>query len=354
MNSSPPLSNTSRASTAAVAVLAGLLAAACAEDRQWVEERRFAMGTWVDTIYQPPDEPTRQRIESALDTLLHRYEVDYYAWADGELGRLNAALSRGDSFVASAELHDLLERSRELSLASGGLFDPGVGALVEAWGFNSADNTPGEPEAAFLEQWRTAQPSIVDLLIDDRVLSTTQRDLVIDLGGIAKGEVIDRILDRFAAAGIDDVLINAGGDVRVLGTRGERSWTIGIQSPRAQTLLGSIMLESAEAAFTSGDYERFYEADGARRHHLLNPKTGLPATHTQAVTVIARNGALADAAATAIFIAGPRRWREVAADLGIALVLRVDAEGDVEMTPAMRERVRMQAGGEPVTIPLNP
>ncbi|MGD8325090.1 MAG: FAD:protein FMN transferase, partial [Gammaproteobacteria bacterium] len=174
--------------------------------------------------------------------------------------------------------------------------------------------------------------------------------LLIDLGGIAKGEVVDRLLDLFAAAGIENVLVNAGGDVRVRGRRGERQWTIGIQSPRADGLLGSITLNDGEAAFTSGDYERYFDSDEGRSHHLLDPISGRPATHTQATTVIAGNGALADAAATALFVAGPARWRRIAAALGIELALRVDADGHVEMTPAMRERVRMQGTEEPATM----
>jgi thiamine biosynthesis lipoprotein len=308
------------------------------------------MGTWVDTVYSTPDARTLERVGAELDELLGRYEIDYYAWADGELGRLNAALSSGNDFTASRELVDLLARARELTRSSDGFFDPGVGTLVEAWGFNSAESEPREPDAAFLDAWSRGHPSITDLHIDGRRLSADTTGLLIDLGGIAKGEIIDRILEQFGAAGVNDVLVNAGGDVRVRGMRGERSWTIGIQSPRAAELLGSIALDDGEAAFTSGDYERFFETDDGRRHHLIDPVTGRPAEHTQAVTVIADNGALADAAATALFVAGPANWRRIAAALGIVYVLRVDASGSIEMTPAMRERVRMQGTEEPATI----
>ncbi len=309
------------------------------------------MGTWVDTVYPAPDQADGRLIGTRVDELLSRFEIDYYAWADGELGRLNAALAAGSDFSASPQLVDLLERARDLSRASDGFFDPGVGALVEAWGFHSADTEPREPAAAFLDAWSRAHPSIADLQVDGLRLSAASTDLLIDLGGIAKGEVVDRILEALAAVGVEDVLVNAGGDVRVLGMRGARNWTIGIQSPRAAELLGSVPLYDAEAAFTSGDYERFFETDDGRRHHLIDPRTGQPATHTQAVTVIASNGALADAAATALFVAGPEHWRRIAAALGVEYVLRVDASGGIEMTPAMRERVRMQATEEPATMP---
>lgn len=350
MSSLQPSSSASRTSFAIFAAFACAFVAACADTGEWAQQRRFAMGTWVDTIYFSPDEQTLDRIDTELDEFLRQYEVDYYAWADGELGRLNAALASGRQFVASTELGKLLERSRDLSVSSGGFFDPGVGALVEAWGFHSAESDPREPDQDFLNAWRRSHPSITDLRFDGLTLSTTTTQLLIDLGGIAKGEFVDRVLERFVAAGFSDVLVNAGGDVRAIGQRGERKWSVGIQAPRAPGLLGSIALEDGEAAFTSGDYERYYEADDGRRHHLIDPVTGLPATHTQAVTVIADNGALADAAATALFVAGPAHWRNVAAALGIVYVLRVDASGSIEMTPKMRERVRMQAAAETATM----
>jgi len=332
-----------------------VLLAGCSSDDGWLQHRRFAMGTWVDTIHPKLGPELSERIEHDIDAALQRYEIDYYAWADGELGRLNTAIAAGEAFEASDELTDLLHRAQILSLRSGGYFDPGVGAAVAAWGFHDAQSQPQEPSAEFLEGWAANRIGIADLTIEDNRVSSADERLTIDLGGIAKGEVVDRLLERFTAEGVDDVLVNAGGDVRVLGRHGTRSWSIGIQSPRhVADLIGSIELFDGEAAFTSGDYERFFETETGRRHHLLDPVSGLPATHTQAVTVIAPNGSLADAAATAIFVAGPLKWRETADSLGIRYVLRVDADGGIEMTPEMRERVRMQAGPEPATMHEQP
>jgi len=345
----------SKAQCALAGIVLAVLLAGCSSDDGWLQHRRFAMGTWVDTIHPKLDPEIGGRIEHDIDAALRRYEIDYYAWADGELGRLNAAIADGESFEASDELTDLLNRAQALSLRSGGYFDPGVGAAVEAWGFHDAQSQPHEPSAEFFESWTANRIGIADLRIEGNRVSSTDDRLTIDLGGIAKGEVVDRLLEHFAAEGVENVLINAGGDVRVLGRHDRRRWSIGIQSPRdAADLIGSIELFDGEAVFTSGDYERFFETDTGRRHHLLDPVSGLPATHTQAVTVIARNGSLADAAATAIFVAGPLHWREIADSLDIRYVLRVDSDGAIEMTPAMRERVRMQADPEPVTMREQP
>lgn len=353
MNSSPRSSSIWRNNAGVAALVAGLalgLCTSCSDSTDWVQQRRHAMGTWVDTIYPRLNAQAERRLQDELDGALQRYEIDYYAWADGELGRLNAALAERESFAVSVELADLLADARTISARSEGYFDPGVGELVEAWGFHRGGAVHKEPEPEFLQRWADDPAGIADLRIHGNRIDAS-RALIIDLGGIAKGEVVDRLLDLFVAAGVHNVLVDAGGDVRVLGTRGERSWTIGIQSPRdPQGLLGSIPLHDGEAAFTSGDYERFFESESGRRHHLLDPRSGVPAAHTQAVTVIAGNGALADAAATAIFVAGPENWRRVAASLGVACVLRVDASGTIEMTAPMRERISMQADDEPATM----
>jgi thiamine biosynthesis lipoprotein len=102
-----------------------------------------------------------------------------------------------------------------------------------------------------------------------------------------------------------------------------------------------VELRDGEAAFTSGDYERYFDSAGGRMHHILDPTTGYPATHTQAVTVLADEGTLADAAATAIFVAGPARWRDVARKMAVDAVLRVTSDGQIEVTPAMRDRLQI-------------
>ena len=317
-----------------------LISACVGVDEDYGTTRLFAMGTWVDiTLDSAPDAvQALQEIES----MLRGYELDYYAWADGELAAANAALAAGSQITVDANLADLLQRAQQLAAASSYSFDPGVGGLVELWGFHSDLAAPKEPpEPAAVAAWLAMQPSIANLVItEDRVSGGTPM-LKLDLGGIAKGNAVDKILMILQAHAIERALVNAGGDLRVLGDRRGRPWTIGIQSPRDAGIIGTLELKSGEAAFTSGDYERFYEHEDDRLHHILDPRTGYPADHTQAVTVVAGDGVLADAAATALFVAGPDRWQSVAAALGISLVLRVDASGRIEMTEQMRDRLQI-------------
>ncbi len=227
----------------------------------------------------------------------------------------------------------------------------GVGALVELWGFDDGSEPPAAPPAAAaIAATLAAAGSIRDLGIDGRRIEGRPARYLLDLGGIAKGAAIDRVAAGLAARGVTPALVNAGGDLRVIGERPGRDWRIGIQAPRAAGLIGTLRLEAGEAAFTSGDYERYFETDGVRLHHILDPRTGRPVTHTQAVTVIAADGTTADASATALFVAGPDRWQVMARRLGVAAVLRVDATGRLEMTTAMRDRFQPGAAAPSAII----
>lgn len=326
---------------------AALLLASCGRtDDGLATYRLLAMATWVD-ITLPRDVAEHDgELIRAIEAELRTFERDYYAWSEGELAALNRTLSESREFEASPEMAAVLREAQIVARATGGAFDPGVGSLVELWGFNSDEGdhstAAGRPSESEIADRLTAMGSIRNLAIDGRRVSPqaarTDTRFTLDLGGIAKGAAVDRVLARLRAHGVTHALVNAGGDLGVVGEPADRLWRIGIQAPRGEGMLGAIALMDGEAAFTSGDYERFYDVDGQRMHHILDPRTGLPVDHTQAITVVAGNGTLADAAATALFVAGPAEWQSMADGLGIEKVLRVDADGTIEMTPAMRDR----------------
>jgi len=332
---------------------AALLASCTAPGDEPFRARILAMATWVEIVV-PPGETDGPGLATAAERMLRDFERDYYAWGDGELARLNATLSRGETFEASPELAALLATAKRLSAASDGAFDPGIGPLVELWGFNDAEHAADEPPApAAVAAHLVGLARMADVEIAGRRVGTAKRTVTLDLGGIAKGEVVDRIVALMRARGIANAMVDAGGDLRVVGRPPGRHWRVGIRAPRAPEIIGVVELEDGEAAFTSGDYERYFEIDGTRAHHLLDPRTGYPAVHTQAVTVIADDGVTADAAATALFVAGPDAWPEVARRLGIRAVLRVDATGRIEMTAAMRERIQIGDGSASDIIVVN-
>jgi thiamine biosynthesis lipoprotein len=146
---------------------------------------------------------------------------------------------------------------------------------------------------------------------------------------------------------VKNALINIGGNVMALGDKGGQPWRVGIQHPRAAAPLATLELRDGEAIGTSGDYQRYFELDGRRYCHLLDPRSGRPAEGTQAVTVLilpqAGAGALSDAVSKPLFIAGSRDWRNLARRLDVAQALLIDGEGVMHVTAAFRQRLTMFA-----------
>lgn len=316
----------------------------CAPPPEQTDTTFLAMGTTVSiTVVGERTEASNQAI-NATRAELQRIGREWYPWAqDGELVRLNASLAAGSPFTASTELARLLVRSKKYSQLSDGTFDPAIGGLVRLWGFDSAENTARTlPTAKQIAAWTKSHPTMASIQIDGSVIRSDRRDVVIDLGAIGKGYAVDRAIELLKQRNIANAMVNAGGNLRCIGKQGTRAWRVAIRDPRAVRTLAWLELND-ESVSTSGDYERFAIANGVRIHHLLDSRSAQPATHTMAVTVVALDAALADAASTALFVAGPQRWREMARSLGIEQVLRVDASGAIEVTKAMHSRLVVTA-----------
>jgi len=318
-----------------------LALSACSPPSQPISTEFLAMGTTVSIVV--PDRSTENAQQSVAQARaeIERIGREWYAWAkDGELVRLNAALADGRAATVSKELAALLTQAGDFHRRSAGAFDPGIGGLVRLWGFDTASRDarplPGDRE---LLAWRNNHATLADVRIDGESVSSHRRDLTIDLGAIGKGYAIDRAIEILRERGVKNALVNAGGSVRCIGRNAARPWRIAIRHPRNDEPLAWLELNDGEAIATSGDYERFVVVDDRRAHHLLDPRTGEPATHTLAVTVVTRDATMADAASTALFIAGPSAWRQTAAALDVAFALRIDASGQVEVTRALRDRL---------------
>lgn len=295
------------------------------------------MGTVVEvTVAHQSEETARTAMGAAFD----------------EIERIDLLLSghRSQSLVSKInnegalrpvpvgpELYPLFVAARGYGRESDGAFDVTVGVVSRIWKFEPGGVVPDPAEAARA----LAKVGYDGLLLDDSAQSVgfARDGMAIDLGAIAKGWAVDRAIDRLKSLGIESAIIDAGGDLRLIGTRpGKRSWRIGIQHPREQgSLIASLDLADT-AVVTSGDYERFFVADGVRYHHILDPATGRPASGCRSVTVIAPTAMEADACATAAFVLGPQR--------GIAFLrarpgvrgMIVDAAGALHWTDAALER----------------
>lgn len=164
----------------------------------------------------------------------------------------------------------------------------------------------------------------------------------LDLGGYAKGYALDRAVAVLKQQGVHNALINIGGNVLALGQHGSRAWRVGIQHPRKPGPLATLELRDGEAIGTSGDYQRYFEFNGKRYCHLIDPRNGYPAQGTQAVTILThgeRAGLLSDGSSKPLFISGAQGWRAAARQMQINEAMLIDADGVVHLTADLQKRL---------------
>jgi len=237
----------------------------------------------------------------------------------------------------------LIIASKDLFVNSNGLFNPAIGNLINLWQMHRHDESDiSPPDAADIDRLVAQDPDMSDIHIDGTLVESRNPGVQLSLGAFAKGYAIDLAMQYLQSQGIENAVINAGGDLRVIGQHGERPWRIGIRHPRKDGVIAWLDTEPDESIFTSGDYERFYMYDGKRYHHILDPRTGYPATDSISVTVIHHDAGIADAAATALFVAGPEHWHEIARAMDIKYVMLIDAGFRIHMNPAMQKRIHLE------------
>ncbi|SEO92982.1 FAD:protein FMN transferase [Aquisalimonas asiatica] len=341
--------NTRRATriAASLATLAALLAA-CDREPDFQHERLLVFGTVVEvSLYGSPQDTGDALLEEIEDALARRH-AQWHAWEESELTRFNAELqARGDAAVPDA-LAPLLETGLSLAERTGYRMDPGIGALIEDWGFHGEATEPdtAPPARSTIDAWRDDPHSAADLRYTDGRVEVARRDLQLDFGAVAKGialaELRTVLEEARAEEAISAGIINAGGDLITVGRPGNRDWAIGVRSPGGQGVLGTLRVDGGDAVFTSGSYERGFQYDDTWYHHVLDPDTGEPAEGLESVTVIHDDPALADAAATALLVAGPEEWPQVAGDLGLRDVLAVAADNTITATAPMAERLELE------------
>jgi len=330
-------------SAARLVFLAALvfLLAACAKAPLHHQES-FVFGTRVEVLIAGLDEAQARPAAAAVLREFDRLHRTYHAWQASELSTLNEAIAVGKTLEVTPEMAALIADAQGIAAGGEQLFDPGIGGLIRMWGFQSDEFKAALPDPELLASWRAAHPGIADLQLDGLRVSSRNRSVALDFGGYLKVIALDQAADILRAQGVNNALINIGGNVLALGTKNGERWRVGIQHPRQPGPLATLELNDGEAVGTSGDYQRYFELDGKRYCHLLDPRTGAPAMHTQSLTVLITPrpaaGTLSDAASKPLFIAGPE-WPALAKKLAIDQVLRIDAEGRLQVSSALHRRL---------------
>ncbi len=319
-----------------------LLLAACDSDPGFHQSRFLAFGTLVDLTIAGATREQAEAASAAIEQDFQRMHRSWHAWNPGPLGRVNTLLETGGWFSAPPSILPLVQRGKALSAASGDLFNPAIGRLIEAWGFLRDDPENGKPPSPErIAELLRQNPRMEDIDIDGIRMRSRNPAVKLDFGAFAKGYGIDLAMAHLRELGIDNAILNAGGDLRAIGSRQGIPWRIAIRRPSGSGVLGVIQVSGDESVFTSGDYERKFEWQGKHYSHIIDPRTGWPARGTTSVTVIHDDSTTADAAATALFIAGPDHWYPVARRMGLRYVLLVDSDGALHMNPAMQRRLEL-------------
>ena len=318
------------------------------------EQQAYVFGTRVEVLVVSDDPEQGRKAIAAVLREFDRLHRAYHAWQDSELTILNSAIFSGRPQQVSPELAEFVQEAQALSKQGDYLFDPGIGQLIKLWGFQADEFKAELPTKADIQAWLASKPSIADITINGSTISSRNRNVALDFGGYLKGVALDRAAAILRAQGINNALINIGGNIMALGSKEGKKWRVGIQHPRQSGPMATVSLNDGEAIGTSGDYQRFFEVDGKRYAHLLDPGTGYPADHTQAVTVLIptgpRAGTLSDATSKPVFIAGPEHWREMARKMDVGLVLRVDRDNHIFVTEALRQRLEFIGNTPEMTV----
>jgi thiamine biosynthesis lipoprotein len=307
------------------------------------QQQSYVFGTLVEISIYGEDEARAKQLAGQVLADFDQMHEFLHPWKPGSLSRMNEIFANAPAKAAIPPgLIPIIQDAARLSGQSGGLFNPAIGNLVRLWGFHGDEFKPALPDPVEIEKLLRASPKMADIIIEGIEFHSTNPAVRVDLGGYAKGYALDVAADYLRSQGVKNALINIGGNIIALGKHGKRSWQVGIQHPRKPGAIATLELQDGEAVGTSGDYQRYFELDGKRYCHIIDPRNGQPAQGTQAVTVLippGKNaGALSDVASKPAFIAGKRGWRDELKKMQVDQAMLIDDQGEIYLTPAIKKR----------------
>jgi thiamine biosynthesis lipoprotein len=299
--------------------------------------QQVAMGTAIEITLIGNNEEAANKAALRAFQEMKRVEQLMSPWIESsDVFQINH--SAGKEWVRiSHETLAVIKKAQEISEISDGSFDITIGPLAELWRKAREKKIP--PSAEEVRE-RLGLVNFKNIEIDrEGKVFLKKKGMAIDLGGIAKGYAVDWAFELLESLGYKNLIVNAGGDLRVGGLKNRQPWSIGIKNPRESKKFLARISISDMAVATSGDYERFFIYDGKRYHHIFNPKDGFPADDCQSVTVLCKEEKMADALATAIFVLGPEQGYALCQKLAGVDCLIVGKEGKIIISPGLKGRI---------------
>jgi FAD:protein FMN transferase len=302
-----------------------------------VLEKKSVVGFYFDTVITLSAFVQDDKVlKEALDECA-RYEKLFSRTIQGsDIWRIN---NESGPTQVSPETVEMLSDALKISIASNGAFDVTVEPETKLWDFSG--NSAKLPAADALKEAAT-HVDYRKLELDGTTV-TMPDDMGLDLGGIAKGYIADKLVEFLRGRGVTSALINLGGNVLTVGRRAtdDEPWVVGIQDPKAETGVNKLTIKAENlSVVTSGNYERFFILNGVRYHHLLNPLTGWPVNEgLDSVTILSKSSAMGDALSTACYVLGQEKGLELIKQFDGIDAIFIASDGTVTMTDGAKALV---------------
>lgn len=304
------------------------------------KETRSSMYTLTSiTVAASSEEKAKKAIDAAFKELDRLEKLLNYYDKDSELAEINRNAGI-KPVIASEDTIDIIEKALFVSESTDGAFDITMGPVISLWDFKEK-KIPDKRKLN--EKLSLIGYKNITLNKKDKTVFLKEKGIEINFGGILKGYAADRAAEMLKKNGIKSAIVAVAGDIKTFGIRPDgKAWVVGIQNPRASKgpdeIIGTVSI-NGQAISTSGDYERFFEKNGKRYHHLLSPKTGFPAGDCRSVTVITDKAAYTDAFATGLFILGLEKGMAVLKKLGFEGVF-IDKNGKIYITEGIKDKIK--------------
>jgi FAD:protein FMN transferase len=315
---------------------------ACLAKSALIKRSQYLMGTLVFVTGVAPDEETAKTAVAVGLAEIRRLEQLMSTWIlTSELSKVNAAAGKRPVQVGPENM-ELLKASMHMATLTGGGFNIAVGPAVAAWNVSQEGRIPSRAELDEVRPFISLENVVLDETASTAFLKRV--GMQIDVGGIGKGYTADLVVEVMKKAGATAGVVALSGDIKTYGRMPDQEqFVFGIQHPRKKqgVVLGRIELED-EAVSTAGDYQRFIMKDGIRYHHILDPTTLQPARGCQSVTVIAKDGVMADGLDTGIFVMGAKKGMALIESLPDVEGIIVDTQGELLISSGLKSRLRIE------------